>query len=50
MKFNPTLGGLHSGEILMLPLGGLNAKHAVQLGIWVPTQPLIWDQGKRQQL
>jgi hypothetical protein len=30
----------------MLPLGGLHGKHAVQLGIWVPTQHLLWDQGK----
>jgi hypothetical protein len=30
----------------MLPLGGLRVKHAVQLGIWVPTQHVLWDQGK----
>jgi hypothetical protein len=30
----------------MLPLGGLNAKHTVQRGIWVPTQHLFWDQRK----
>jgi hypothetical protein len=30
----------------MLPLGGLHGKHAVQRGIWVPTQHLLWDQGK----
>jgi hypothetical protein len=29
----------------MLPLGVLHAKHAVQLGIWVPTQHLLWDHG-----
>jgi hypothetical protein len=23
-----------------------NLKHAVQRGIWVPTQHLLWDQGK----
>jgi hypothetical protein len=32
----------------MLPLGGLYGKHAVQRGIWVPTQHLHWDQGKRR--
>jgi hypothetical protein len=26
--------------------GGLHEKHAVQRGIWVPTQHLLWDQGK----
>jgi hypothetical protein len=30
----------------MLPLGGLHGKHAVQRGIWVQTQHLLWDQGK----
>jgi hypothetical protein len=30
----------------MLPLGGLHGKHTVQRGIWVPTQHLVWDQGK----
>jgi hypothetical protein len=25
---------------------GLYEKHAVQRGIWVPTQHLLWDQGK----
>jgi hypothetical protein len=30
----------------MLPLGGLRGKHAVQRGIWVPTQHLLWEQGK----
>jgi hypothetical protein len=29
----------------MLPLGGLHSKHAVQRGIWVPTQHFLWDQG-----
>jgi hypothetical protein len=33
-------------KFLMLPLGGLHAKHAVQRGIWAPTQHLLWDQGK----
>jgi hypothetical protein len=26
-----------------LLLGGLHGKHAVQRGIWVPTQYLLWD-------
>jgi hypothetical protein len=30
----------------LLPLGGLHEKHAVQRGIWVPTQHLLWDQRK----
>jgi hypothetical protein len=30
----------------LLPLGGLHVKHAVQRGIWVPTQHLLWDRGK----
>jgi hypothetical protein len=30
----------------MLPLGGLHVKHAVQRGIWVLTQHLLWDHGK----
>jgi hypothetical protein len=30
----------------MLLLGGLHVKHAVQRGIWVPTQHLLWVQGK----
>jgi hypothetical protein len=25
---------------------GLREKHAVQRGIWVPTQDSLWDQGK----
>jgi hypothetical protein len=29
-----------------LIFGGLHEKHAVQRGIWVPTQHLLWDQGK----
>jgi hypothetical protein len=53
------LEGWHSSEIysyirrttlmqtfLMLPMGGLHVKHAVQHGIWVWTQHLLWDQGK----
>jgi hypothetical protein len=27
-------------------MGGLQVKHAVQRGIWVPTQHLLWDHGK----
>jgi hypothetical protein len=33
-------------NILKLPLGGLHVKHTEQPGIWVPTQRLLWDQGK----
>jgi hypothetical protein len=33
-------------KFLMLPLGWLHVKHAVQRGIWVPTQHLLWDKGK----
>jgi hypothetical protein len=29
------------GEILMLILGGLHERHAVQRGIWVRTQHLL---------
>jgi hypothetical protein len=29
-----------------LMLEGLHGKHAVQCGIWVSTQHLLWDQGK----
>jgi hypothetical protein len=32
----------------MLLLRGLREKHEVQHGIWVPTQHLLWDQGKPQ--
>jgi hypothetical protein len=31
-----------------LIFGGLHEKHAVQRGIWVPTQHSLWDQGKPQ--
>jgi hypothetical protein len=30
----------------MLPLRGLQVKHALQLGNWIPTQHLLWDQRK----
>jgi hypothetical protein len=29
-----------------LMFGRLQEKHAVQRGIWVPTQHSLWDQGK----
>jgi hypothetical protein len=54
-----TLEGFHPNEFqsdirsgtlrqifFMFPLGGLHVKHAVQRGIWVPTQHLLCDQGK----
>jgi hypothetical protein len=34
-------GRLLLGGILMLTLGGLHERHAVQRGIWVPTQHLL---------
>jgi hypothetical protein len=34
-------GVLLLGGILMLILGGLHERHAVQRGIWVPTQHLL---------
>jgi hypothetical protein len=40
------VNGLRSAKILKLPLGGLHVKHTEQRGIWVPTQHLVWDQGK----
>jgi hypothetical protein len=33
-----------------LILGGLHEKHEVQRGIWVPTQHLLWDQGKPRKI
>jgi hypothetical protein len=41
VKFDITLGELHWGEILVLPVRGLHVKHAVQRGIWVPNQHLL---------
>jgi hypothetical protein len=35
------MGEATEGEILMLILGGLHERHAVQRGIWVPTQHLL---------
>jgi hypothetical protein len=49
------LDGLHPNEFqkecikatfFMSPLGGLHVKHALQCGIWVPSQHLLWGQGK----
>jgi hypothetical protein len=34
------MGEATEGEILMLILGELNERHAVQRGIWVPTEHL----------
>jgi hypothetical protein len=36
-------GKLLKCGILMLTLGGLHERHAVQRGIWVPTQNFLWD-------
>jgi hypothetical protein len=36
------------GEIFNVSMGGLHGKHAVKRGICVPTQDLLWDQGKPQ--
>jgi hypothetical protein len=33
-------------KMLILPLEGLHGKHALQRGIWVLTEHLLWDQGK----
>jgi hypothetical protein len=30
--------------------GGQHEKHAVQRGIWVPTQHSLWDQGKPRKI
>jgi hypothetical protein len=30
----------------MLSLGALHVKYAVQRAVWVPTQHLLWDEGK----
>jgi hypothetical protein len=38
--------GYIKAKLLMLQLGGLYVKHAVQRGILVPTQHLLWDEGK----
>jgi hypothetical protein len=38
--------GHSRAKFFTLPLGGLHVKHAVQSGIWVPTQHFLWDQGK----
>jgi hypothetical protein len=34
------------GKFLMPPFGGPHVKRAVQRGLWVPTQHLLWGQGK----
>jgi hypothetical protein len=43
---NQSLTGCIRAKILKLPSGGLHVKHTEQRGIWVPTQHLLWDQGK----
>jgi hypothetical protein len=40
------MGEATEGEIFMSVLGGLHERHAVQRGIWVPTQHLL--QGPRK--
>jgi hypothetical protein len=40
-NFHLAMEELHSGEILILPWGGLHVKHAVQRGICVPTEHLL---------
>jgi hypothetical protein len=35
------MGEATEGEILMLILGGLHERHAVQRGIWAPTHHLL---------
>jgi hypothetical protein len=37
-------------KFYILPLGRLYVKHAVQRGIWVQTQYLLWDQGKPRKI
>jgi hypothetical protein len=37
-------------KFVMLPLRGLHVKHAVQRGILLPTQHLLWDQGKPRKI
>jgi hypothetical protein len=44
-KVSTQIGGYIRAKF-WLPLGGLHVKHAVQRGIWVPTQHLLWDRGK----
>jgi hypothetical protein len=38
--------GILRQNFLVLPFGWLHVKHVMQLGILVPTQHLLWDQGK----
>jgi hypothetical protein len=38
--------GYIRATFLMLLLGGLHVKHALQRGIWAPTQHLLWDKEK----
>jgi hypothetical protein len=43
---NQNLTAALGRKILKLPSGELHVTHAEQRGIWVPTQHLLWDQGK----
>jgi hypothetical protein len=40
------LEGYIKARFFMSPFGGMHMKHAVQRGIWIPTQHLLWYQGK----
>jgi hypothetical protein len=40
-----TLEKLHQDHILISALGGLHVNEAVQRGIWIPTQQLLYDRG-----
>jgi hypothetical protein len=46
LRWGGGVNGLRKTKILKLPLGGLYVKHTEQRGISVPTQHLLWDQGK----
>jgi hypothetical protein len=37
-----------NSNLISMALEGPHGKQAVQYGIWVPTQHLLWNQGKPQ--
>jgi hypothetical protein len=43
---NRNLNGCIRAKIWKLTVVGLHLKHAEQRGIWVPTEHLLWDEGK----